>query len=201
MARSPLRSSAGFTYIAVLFVVVVMGIMLGMVGQSWQMIMKREREEELLWRGMQYARAIARWNNPTSRIKTPLKELKDLLKDPRSLANVRYLPRLYEDPLTGKEFVPITDPALGVIGVRSASNEAPLRQGNFEDKFDFSIDTNAVKPNLKQMLKGFEGKTKYSEWEFSFKPQQAGKVDTSGKISTLPPAEITKQTIDDQQKK
>jgi type II secretory pathway pseudopilin PulG len=201
MARSPLRSSAGFTYIAVLFVVVVMGIMLGMAGQTWRMIMKREREEELIWRGMQYVRAIDRWNNPKSHVKTPLKELKDLLKDPRSLANVRYLPRLYDDPLTGKEFVPITDPALGVIGVRSASDDPPLRQKNLEDKIDFSLDSATSKPVLKQMLKGFDGKTKYSEWEFSFKPQQAGKVDTSGKIPTLPPEAVMKGTMDDKQKK
>ena len=162
------RSQAGFTYIAALFLVVVMGIMLGLTGQSWRMMMKREREQELLWRGMQYARAIAAWQNPKSHVKTPLRELKDLLKDPRSLANVRYLPRLYEDPLTGKEWVPITDPALGIVGVRSSSDETPLRQTNFEDLFDFSLDNDTTKQSLKQMLKNFEGKTKYSEWEFRY---------------------------------
>ena len=137
MKLSILSSKGGFTYIAVLFIIVVMGIMLGKMGDSWSLIMKREREEELLWRGMQYARAIARWNSPKNHVRTPLKDLKDLLKDPRSLANVRYLPRLYDDPVTGKEWVPVSDPAWGIIGVKSASNDVPLRTAGFENKFRY----------------------------------------------------------------
>lgn len=48
----------GFTYIAVLTVVVIMGIMLGMVGQSWKTINQREKEVELRFRGEQVAEVV-----------------------------------------------------------------------------------------------------------------------------------------------
>ena len=35
-----------------------MGIMLGMMGETWSMIMRRDREEELLFRGKQIKDAI-----------------------------------------------------------------------------------------------------------------------------------------------
>ena len=176
-----LRTSSGFTYIAALFIVVVMGIMAGLSGTTWRMIMKREREEELFWRGMQVSRAIARWKYPkagATRMHGP-RELKELLLDPNSLAKVRYLPRLFDDPMTGKEWVVITDPNLGVIGVRSASSEEPLRQTNFEDKVDLSLDNKETKDALKQMLKSFEGKKKYSEWEFAIKPPGTATAGTT----------------------
>ena len=91
--------------------VVILGIMLGSAVQSWTMIMQREREEELLFRGCQIRDAIARWYKPTPWPATdfprPLMDLKYLLEDPTSPEKVRYLRRLYKDPITNKDFVPI----------------------------------------------------------------------------------------------
>ncbi len=139
--------------------VVIMGIMLGAVGQSWSTIMKREREEELFFRAGQIVDAITRWNKPRTgqHIATPLRDLKDLLQDPRSMAKVRFLRRLYLDPITGKEWRVIKDPTRGIIGVASTSDEEPFRKGGFPEEY-----------------KEFEGKTKYSEWQFIYKPLQPG---------------------------
>jgi type II secretory pathway pseudopilin PulG len=122
----------GFTYILALTVVVIMGIMLGMVGQSWKTIMQREREKELLFRGSQIKEAIENWNNPKytipggkPRVPRPLMDLKDLLQDSNSPTPLRFLPqnyaaavddknpkcapncarlKVYQDPMTGKEW-------------------------------------------------------------------------------------------------
>jgi len=160
MRVSPFRSSAGFTYIAALMVVVIMGILLGAVGQSWKTAAAREREEELLFRGSQIRDAMIRWymRRPGQHPVTPLTDLKDLLKDPRSMAKVRYLRRLYKDPMTDKDWVIIKDPT-GIIGVASSSEVIPLKQGNFPKEYQ-----------------AFEGKTKYSDWQFVCKslPAPAG---------------------------
>lgn len=162
--------------------VVIMGIMLGAVGQSWRTVMKREREEELFFRAGQIREAIIRWNNPkragVQHYKTPLRDLKDLLKDPRSMAKVRYLRRLYTDPITGKEWKVIQDPGgvLGIIGVASTSDEEPLRKGGFPEEYA-----------------EFEGKTKYSEWEFVYKPLGPKKLPKALGVSGLPPGSLTKQ--------
>jgi type II secretory pathway pseudopilin PulG len=122
----------GFTYILALTIVVIMGIMLGLVGQSWKTISQREKEKELLFRGSQIKEAIENWNNPkyTSpgippRNRHPVMDLKDLLQDPYSLSKMRFLPhtyaaevddrnpkcapdcaklKIYQDPMTGKEW-------------------------------------------------------------------------------------------------
>jgi len=148
----------GFTFLAALMVVVIMGIMLGLAAQPWKTIMKREREQELLFRGVQYRNAIAAWNSraaasgATSKV-IPLNDLKDLLLDPSSLQKVKYLRQLYKDPMTGKEWTIIRDKGgKGIIGVASTSNDVPL-------KTSFSEYSG---------LDAFAGKKKYSEWRFVF---------------------------------
>ncbi len=178
----PFRNrSGGFTYLAALIMIIIMGIMLGAIGQRWSTVMKREREEELLFRGKQMVDAIGKWYKPKTgrHLPTGLKELKDLLKDPRELSNVRHLRRLYTDPITGKEWKVITGPVKGlgatngIIGVASTSDEEPLRQKNFVEMFSFNKD----ETDLINMFKSFDGKTKYSEWQFVYgTAQQAGSV-------------------------
>lgn len=122
----------GFTYILALTIVMIMGIMLGLVGQSWKTIIQREKEKELLFRGSQIKEAIENWNNPKytapgipPRNRHPVMDLKDLLQDPYSLSKMRFLPhtyaaevddrnqkcapncaklKIYQDPMTGKEW-------------------------------------------------------------------------------------------------
>ncbi len=160
------RSESGFTYIAALFMVMIIGIMLGAVGQSVKVIMKREREKELIFRGLQYRDAIERW----SKKGVPLKDLKDLVEPTvSSNANAskdRLLRKLYKDPVTGGEWKTLPnppDPIQGIWGVASASNEEPFKQGNFPE-----------------VIKSFEGKTKYSDWEFVFKKTPVGLRNPAG---------------------
>ncbi len=159
MSVNSLRSSAGFTYIMVLFTIVILGIMLSAAAKSWKMIVVREREEELLFCGMQYKDAITMWykRSPTSpgqAVAFPLNDLKDLLKDPRTTGSntVRYMRELYKDPITGEDFVPIKGGATGgIIGVASSSDLEPIKQSNFPTG-----------------LESFEGKKKYSDWQFVY---------------------------------
>ena len=147
--------------------VVIMGIMLGAVGQSVRVIMKREKEKELIFRGLQYRDAIERWNSKP--VKVPLKDLKDLV-EPTVSNNLdrskdRLLRKLYKDPMTEdgkwKTLPNPPDPIQGIYGVASTSNEEPLKQGNFPE-----------------VIKSFEGKKKYSEWEFIYKKTPAGAPGT-----------------------
>lgn len=157
MKANPLRSSAGFTYLMVLMVVLIIGIMLAAAGQSWKMIRDRELEEELLFRGGQYKDAITAWYKPRpgQRPPPPLNDLKDLLKDPNSLTNIRYLRQLYPDPLTGKDWLTIKGGTTrGIIGVATSSELKPIKQANFPTG-----------------LEELEGKEKYSEWQFVYQPK------------------------------
>jgi type II secretory pathway pseudopilin PulG len=181
MRMHRLTSSSGFTLIAVMALVVIMGIMAGAAVQNWQRFMKREREEELLFRGTQYMSALKRWYNPNppkvpkgapqpplaATSTRPLRDLKYLLADPNTPETVRYLRRLYTDPVTGKDFVPILDASQAIVGVKSTSDLEPLKKGNFPDE-----------------LQGLNDKKKYSEWEFVYRTVPLARA--SGSQSGLP---------------
>jgi len=62
--KKPALNQNGFTFLMAIFMVMIIGIMLGLTGQSWKMIMKREREKELIFRGSQIKEAIENWYNP-----------------------------------------------------------------------------------------------------------------------------------------
>ncbi len=183
-----LKSSGGFTFIAVLVLVVIMGIMIGAASQSWTMLMKREREKELLFRGTQIVKAIARWQNPATaagRVAPPvrpLNDLKDLLTDPNSLTKVHYLRRdpttAYNDPITGKDWETIKVGGRGIVGVKSKSDDEPVKQSGFLEMF-LPLDP-AKDAYLITMFKNFEGKKKYSEWQFVWSPQASVQAPLPG---------------------
>jgi type II secretory pathway pseudopilin PulG len=169
-----LLNNNGFALLAVLMIVIIMGISLGAVGLSWRIIMQREREEELLFRGSQMRDAISRWYalKSVDQAAMPLRDLKDLLKDPRTPQTVRYLRRLYNDPMTNSDWVLISDPSKGIQGVASTSQEKPLKTAGFPDD-----------------LQGFNGMTRYSEWRFIYAPsapQQGASIQTP----SLPPGTV-----------
>lgn len=150
--RSRLRSSAGITYLGAIMIVVIMGVMLGVAGQTWRVTMQREREEELLFRGLQYSAALGRWHKPSTTGGPPpgqLNELKDLLKDPRTAGTVRYIRRLYKDPVTGEDFEVLRQPGKGIVAVMSKSEKEPLKKGGFP-----------------KALQKFEGADQYKKWVF-----------------------------------
>jgi type II secretory pathway pseudopilin PulG len=170
------KSSAGFTYLAALVLIIILGIMLGAAAQNWTMVMKREREAELLFRGRQIVVAIAHWYKPQatsggqSSTPRPLRDLKDLLTDPNSLTTIHYLRRdpttVYNDPITGKEWTVIRDANMGIIGVASSSEETPLKQKNFLES-NYPLDS-VQDGYLITMFQNFEGKSKYKDWQFVY---------------------------------
>jgi type II secretory pathway pseudopilin PulG len=146
----------GFTYMTVLFMVAIMAGGLALVGEVWSTSNAREREAELLHVGNEYRKAIERYYLTGPQRQYP-KSLADLLKDPRQPGTVRYLRKLYPDPITGKEEWGLVKSADGgFAGVHSLSEAAPLKSAGF-----------AVRDAA------FEGKSKYSEWQFVFAPAQA----------------------------
>jgi type II secretory pathway pseudopilin PulG len=162
----------GAALLTVLVMVALLGLAASMAGQSVGALMQREREAELLWRGLQYRQAIASYYSVKhgSQQVFPSK-LEDLLKDPRFPGIKRHLRRLYSDPMTGKEWDVVKDPAEKLLGVRSTSALTPFQQANFP-----------------KGLEDLEGKTAYREWEFVFVPPKKAETSTQGKKNPGTPA-------------
>jgi type II secretory pathway pseudopilin PulG len=149
--------TGGFTYIGLLIMIAIMGVMLAATGEVWHTAQRREKERELLFVGDQFRQAIDEYyeHTPGQEKRYPV-NLEDLLKDPRYPSTQRYLRKIYRDPVSGSERWGLIKGANGEIyGVHSLSEEEPIKKGNFS-----IADQN------------FKGKTKYADWVFMHVPGQ-----------------------------
>lgn len=127
---SVVQSPRGIVYPMLLGAILIIGIATAGVAQLWTTQIKREKEQELLFRLGEIRRAIVRYRADHNRLP---KELKDLLDDRTQLQTRRYLRRLYTDPMTGKadwSLKLVVDRAgvvSGVEDVHSTSAAKPLR--------------------------------------------------------------------------
>jgi|HubBroStandDraft_1064217.scaffolds.fasta_scaffold75990_1 type II secretory pathway pseudopilin PulG len=146
-------NEAGYAYVMVLAAAVVLAILAGTAAILASYDVRHDREEELLFRGLAYERAIQSFylsNQPGTTPSFP-RRLEDLLLDPR-FTHQRYLRTLYPDPV-GKGWSLVQAPDGGIAGVASQSKERPLKQDNFPDVFS-----------------GFTGAQHYSDWIFLYQP-------------------------------
>src|SRR5512135_3192393 len=88
----------GFTYIGLLALVVLIGILLAAAGEVASTAARREREAQLLWVGHEYRAAIGRYWAQRRAFPQALEDL--LGSAPDAPVPVRYLRRLYRDPMT-----------------------------------------------------------------------------------------------------
>jgi type II secretory pathway pseudopilin PulG len=155
----PSARQRGTILLTVLFLVVVLGLAAGLAGQALQAYVQREREEELIWRGLQYRQAIASYVSFQKGAQVFPAKFEDLLRDPRSPNVVKHLRRLYDDPMTGQPLMPVMGANNRITGVRSTSALRPFRQDGFP-------------PGLEELA----GKGSYQQWEFVYTPpkKQAG---------------------------
>jgi len=129
---SLLRNQDGMTYLFVMMMVIFMTISLLGVTQQWSVIMKRDREAELLFRGTRIKDAIDRYvadyevqkATRPNRWPRTLEELTQ--KSPK-----RYLQMAYSDPITGKKFA-LIKVGEELHGVRSSSTDTPYNRVGFK---------------------------------------------------------------------
>ena len=158
-SRSVRQGSAGFTYLGLLFAIVVLGFALAAAGTLWSMNAQRDREAQLLWVGNQYRQAIASYylKGPPGVLQYP-QSLADLIEDTRGPIPKRHLRRLYPDPMTGRPDWNLEHLGDGsVFGVRSTAEGRPLKQAGFGPG-----------------LAAFEGAECYCDWAFVYLPSLDG---------------------------
>ncbi len=151
----------GFTYLAVLFMIAMMGVMLASIGTMWQTSRQRDRERELLFIGNQFRQAIKDYyEKAPDAVKKYPSSLDELVKDSRFVTIQRHLRRVYRDPMSGdRNWGLVKAPQGGIMGVHSLSQDAPLKTGNFRTSD-----------------KGLEDRRKYSEWVFVYVPPIPGQT-------------------------
>ena len=157
MVASGPTQTRGFTYLALLFAVAIMGTSLAAAALVWHTVAQRDKEQELLFVGHAIRSAIGLYyERSPGTAKTYPKTLQDLLEDKRQAQLSRYLRQVYRDPFTAKkDWGMVAGPGETIMGVYSLGTAAPIKLMNF-DEAD----------------KEFENKTSVQDWKFVYLPKQ-----------------------------
>jgi type II secretory pathway pseudopilin PulG len=138
--RPRARRAAGFTYIGLIVLVAIIGLVGAATLKVDALLRRAAAEEELLEAGAAFGEALRTYAEATPRgqpAQPP--SLQDLLKDPRSPALRRHLRKIFVDPMTGKAEWGIVwlNPGnqTGVLAVYSLSNAKPFKVANFDARF------------------------------------------------------------------
>lgn len=156
-SRLPAHAEGGFTYLAVLLAVALLGGGLGASAEVWHTAHTREKERELLFAGHAFRVAIERYYlaTPGSEKQFPA-SLEEMLEDPRVPGIQRYLRRIYRDPLSGQaEWGLVKNPEGRIVGVHSLAEAQPLKTAQFG-------------PDDSR----FEGAARYADWVFMYRPER-----------------------------
>jgi type II secretory pathway pseudopilin PulG len=125
--RAHSQREDGYVLLMLMLMVALMGIMVLVVTVPIKFELRRERETEMIHRGVQYSRAIRNYYKKFGRYPTRLEDLDNT-------NNLRYLRKHYKDPLTGKDFklLHYGDPGLALTssigggGIAGAVNPAQM---------------------------------------------------------------------------
>jgi type II secretory pathway pseudopilin PulG len=146
------RRQHGFTYLGLVVLVTVIGLVGAATLKIDSLLHRAAAEEELLAVGAAFSAALESYAAATPPGQPPQPpSLQELLKDPRTPGLRRHLRKLFVDPMTGGTewgIVWLGDHAR-VVGVYSLSQARPLKVGNFDARFA-----------------GFENKQHFSDWKF-----------------------------------
>ena len=153
----------------------------------WSQFAKREKEEELIWRGQQYARAVGLFQRKFANTYPPNLEI---------LIEQRFLRKKYKDPITNDDFQLI--PAVGAV-VPGSGGPPPAQGGAGRQPAPSAFGAQSpqafqptptpggrvmvggvggsqpvgglqgvVSKSKDSSIKVFNGRTKYNEWMFVY---------------------------------
>jgi type II secretory pathway pseudopilin PulG len=144
------QEERGVTYLLVMLAVVLMGISASVAAKQWKAVVQREREAELLARGIEIQTALWAYSAQQQKGRVgfsgeiyPL-TLEELTKQPKPA-----LRKAYKDPITGDVWEYVRDPTGRIKGVRSKSKAEPFKQKDFPP-----------------VVRHFDGLTSYNDWVF-----------------------------------
>jgi len=177
----------GFAMVSLLLAISIFGIVASMALPAWNQMLKREREAELIFRGEQYARAILLYQRQQPGAYPP---------DIDTLVDGRFLRKRYRDPMMAEgQFRVVLQTqrdVIGVTGTLEAGSERVLEESADNDDGRNRNETDDVvsggvlggivgvaSRNTDISIRTYNGRTRYSEWEFVYTPdsQTVGQVN------------------------
>lgn len=186
----------GFTLVALVVVLIVLNIAVAAAMQLWSKVALREKEEELIFRGLQYAEAIRVFQARYSRPPISLEELLEV--------RPRCIRQLWEEPLSetgawepilagsGSDVAPVAGGEApsgsgdDLSRERDTGNRSSARQRESSSFASSAAETQiapieGVRPTATGTAsKVFLGWTEYQSWEFRAQMLAAPRVSPEG---------------------
>lgn len=199
------QGDRGYAMAALLVAMSVMAVLMSALLPVWTHMATREKEEELIFRGNQYARAIGLFQRKFANTPPPTLDV---------LVEQRFLRKKYKDPITKEDFQPLfanqampTSPGgpstPQTKGQQSPGSEArqlvqPQTQNRqlIQAGFGSTGATGAggivgvTSKSTDTSIKVYNGRTKYNEWAFVYvqTSQRPGQPGPGGATPGMPGA-------------
>jgi type II secretory pathway pseudopilin PulG len=159
LAQENGSSERGFAMAGLLVAIALLSLGLSIAMPTWKTLILREKEEELIWRGQQYDRAVQLYRRKNAAPGAPSLD---------QLVQGRFLRKKYKDPITDGDFE--------LVGVSQAGNAPGVQQ----PQRGFGQLVGGVRSKSKaKSLRILNGRTAYNEWQFTYVPWKPGGQPTT----------------------
>ena len=174
MTEMHIPTQRGYAMAALLVGLSVMSVLMGAMLPVWTHMVQRDKEEELVFRGQQYARAIGLFQRKFANTPPPSIEV---------LVEQRFLRKKYKDPITKDDFQPIyaNQAAVGVVSAPTGARRpgqvataelatpAPTRVAGSTSPTGAAGGIVGVTSKSKERsIRLYNGRDKYNEWAFIY---------------------------------
>ena len=180
------QGNRGYAMAALLVAMTVMAVLMSALLPVWSHMATRDKEEELIFRGRQYARAIGLFQRKFANTAPPTIDV---------LVEQRFLRKKYKDPITNDDFQPIyanqaaiQPPGGGPTAARpgqSATLSTPAQQSSLQSGFGSTGIgpqggvIGVTSKSKDESIKTYNGRSRYNEWAFVYlqtaqRPGQSG---------------------------
>ena len=184
------RGNRGYAMAALLVGMSVMAVLMSALLPVWSHMATREKEEELIFRGKQYARAIGLFQRKYANTAPPSIDV---------LVEQRFLRKKYKDPITKDDFQPLyaNQAAIQPPG-GGPSSQRPGQQATISTPAQQTLQAGfgstgvggqggvigVTSKSKDTSIKLYNGRSKYNEWAFVYvqtvqRPGQGG-IPTPG---------------------
>ncbi|TWB41028.1 type II secretion system protein [Nitrospirillum pindoramense] len=166
------NAQAGFTYLALLILLALVGLVASASLQAGSLMRRRQAEEALLDVGTEFRLALRSYADATpAGLSRAPHTLEELLRDPRYPGVRRHLRRLEADPLTGQATWGLvrTPDGAGILGIYSLAPGHPIKRADFPAAYQ-----------------DFNDKDRYADWVFVQAPPATALTRAGARIPAGP---------------
>jgi type II secretory pathway pseudopilin PulG len=172
------RGNRGYAMAALLVGMSVMAVLMSALLPVWTHMATREKEEELIFRGKQYARAIGLFQRKYANTPPPSIEV---------LVEQRFLRKKYKDPITKDDFQPVYanqqamgqgGPGTSTVATRPGERATATISTPAQSNLQSGFGSTGIGPqggiigvtskSKEKSIKVYNGRTAYNEWSFVY---------------------------------